>query len=68
MAKDSQPSTRDLITLGSTGAASVVAGTVLGLLVDWLTDLSPLFLFVGLALGITSACLMTYTRVRKFLS
>lgn len=68
MATNSQPSTRDLVTLGSTVAGCVVGGIVLGLLVDKLTGTSPVFLFVGLALGITSACLMTYTRVRNFLS
>lgn len=65
---DPQPGAWRLIGLGSTIAGCVVGGIGLGLLVDWLAGTSPLFLFVGLALGITSACLTTYTQVRNYLS
>lgn len=53
--------------LGGTIAGCVVGGSVLGLLADSALGTSPALLLVGLGLGILSAVLITYTKVRSYL-
>jgi F0F1-type ATP synthase assembly protein I len=55
------------LTLGVTAAGSLVAGGLLGYLVDDWAGTSPLFTLVGLGVGIVAAVMMTVTRVRKYL-
>ena len=58
---------RDLIGLGGLLAGSVVAFTLLGLLVDTLAGTSPVFTIVGVCLGIASAPSASGLRVRAAL-
>jgi F0F1-type ATP synthase assembly protein I len=64
----SQPSAWELLTLGTSLAACVVAGVVLGWLVDRAIGTLPVFLLVGLALGIAAGIMITYRRIRPYLS
>jgi F0F1-type ATP synthase assembly protein I len=56
------PSGAELAGLGMALAAAVVVPMVLGYLVDGALRTSPLFLFVGLAVGIIAAVALVYTR------
>lgn len=58
---------RDLIGLGGLLAGAVIAGTVLGLLVDHLADTSPAFTLVGVGLGILAGVVGFWVRVRSAL-
>jgi len=68
VAARSQPSAWDLLTLGTTNAVCVVAGGGLGWLVDHVAGTTPVFILVGLALGVAVACLITYRMIRPYLS
>ena len=57
----------EFLTLGLSIAVSLVAGALLGYLLDRGLGTVPLFTLVGLALGATAAVLMTVSRVRKYL-
>lgn len=56
------PSGAELAGLGMALAAAVVVPMVVGYVVDGALRTSPLFLFVGLALGIIAAVALVYTR------
>lgn len=59
----------DLYTLLGIGVASalcVAVGMGLGWFVDDRLGTFPVFVLVGLALGIVSACTYTYAEIRKF--
>ncbi|NYD41239.1 AtpZ/AtpI family protein [Nocardioides panaciterrulae] len=58
---------RDLAGLGGLLAGAVVAGTVLGLLVDHAAGTSPVFTLVGIALGIVAGAVGFWLRVRSAL-
>lgn len=58
----------DLLVLGGTAAGCVLAGMGLGWLVDSLVDTFPIFILVGLALGIAAACFYGYMQIRTFLN
>jgi F0F1-type ATP synthase assembly protein I len=58
---------RDLIGLGGFLIAAVVGGLVIGLLVDQLAGTSPVFVLVGILLGIVAAGLGFWHRVRDAL-
>jgi F0F1-type ATP synthase assembly protein I len=58
---------RDLVGLGGFLAGAVVAGLLLGLLVDSRADTSPVFTLVGLALGIVAGAVGFWLRVRDAL-
>jgi len=58
---------RDLVGLGGLLAGAVVAGTVLGLVIDNLADTSPVFTLVGVGLGIVSGAVGFWVRVRSAL-
>jgi F0F1-type ATP synthase assembly protein I len=68
VATRSQPSAWDLLTLGTANAVCVVAGIGVGWLVDHVAGTNPVFILVGLALGIIAACLITYRMIRPFMS
>jgi F0F1-type ATP synthase assembly protein I len=56
-----------LLGMGAVIAAELVAGLGLGLLVDSLADTKPVFLLVGLLLGIAAAVSYTVVQFRKYL-
>jgi LPXTG-motif cell wall-anchored protein len=58
---------RDLAGLGGMLAGAVVAGLVLGLLVDNATGDSPTWTLVGIGLGILAAVVGFWFRVRSVL-
>jgi F0F1-type ATP synthase assembly protein I len=53
--------------MGAVIAAQLVAGLALGWLVDVLADTTPIFLLVGLLLGIVGAISYTVVEFRKYL-
>jgi F0F1-type ATP synthase assembly protein I len=58
---------RDLLSLGSLLVGAVVGGTLLGLLLDSLLGTSPVFVVVGVMLGILGAGLGFWVKVRDAL-
>jgi len=58
---------RDLVGLGGLLAGAVVAGMVIGLLVDGAAGTSPTFTLVGIAAGIVVGCIGFWLRVRTAL-
>ena len=62
-----QPSVGSLIGIGSAVVFLVVAGVGLGWWLDSIWHTTPIFVFVGLGIGITSAWLYAYAKLRKFL-
>lgn len=57
----------ELLGMGAVIAAELVAGLGLGWLVDSLADTAPVFLLIGLLLGIAAAITYTVVEFRKFL-
>jgi len=55
---------RDLIGLGGLLVGAIVAGTLLGLLIDSAADTSPVFTVVGVFLGMAFGALGFALRVR----
>lgn len=58
---------RDLIGLGGLLAGAVIAGTVLGLLLDSAADTTPVFTVIGVGLGIVAGAVGFWLRVRSAL-
>jgi F0F1-type ATP synthase assembly protein I len=58
---------RDLLGLGGLLVAGVVGGLVIGLLLDQAVGTSPLFVLVGIALGIVAGGLGFAVKVRSAL-
>jgi F0F1-type ATP synthase assembly protein I len=58
---------RDLLTLGGMLVGCIVAGLLVGLLLDSWADSSPAFVLAGIALGIVAAGLGFWVRVRAYL-
>lgn len=58
---------RDLIGLGGLLAGAVIAGTLLGLLLDHVAGTEPAFTMGGVALGIIAGGLGFWLRVRDAL-
>lgn len=58
---------RDLLELGGLLAGAVIAGMVLGLLVDHWVGSSPTGVLVGVALGVVAGCAGFVARVRRAL-
>jgi F0F1-type ATP synthase assembly protein I len=56
-----------LMGMGAVIAAELVAGLGLGWLVDSLADTAPVFLLIGLVLGIAAAVTYTVVEFRKYL-
>ena len=57
----------ELLGLGAVIAAELVAGLGLGWLVDSFADTGPVFLLIGLLLGIAAAITYTVVEFRKYL-
>ena len=58
---------RDLVGLGGLLAGAVIAGTVLGLVVDNAAGTSPVFTLVGVGVGIAAGGIGFWLRVRSVL-
>lgn len=63
---EKQPSIWTLVHVGSAMAVMVAGGMLLGWLADWRFHTLPIFVFVGLALGIAGASYHVYVKFRKF--
>ena len=61
------PSWTTLLGMGITIAAVIAIGAVLGLVVDSALGTAPVFLLVGLLVGIVGAVGFTVTLFRKYL-
>lgn len=57
-----------LLGMGAATAALLVVGLAAGWLVDRLLATSPIFLLVGLALGIVAAAIYTIAQFRRYMS
>jgi F0F1-type ATP synthase assembly protein I len=55
-----------LLGLGTTLAGCLVGVTALGWLIDHFTGTFPVFVLIGLALGIVATARLAYTEMRKF--
>ncbi|TSD93897.1 hypothetical protein FOS14_21680 [Skermania sp. ID1734] len=62
-----QPSPRQLIGLGATLVGSVVFGLIVGWVLDAVLGTTPLFIMVGLAVGILCAVGSSVVQFRKFM-
>jgi ATP synthase protein I len=61
------PSAAVFLGLGTAVAGCLAVGVFAGIWVDGLTHTSPLFLVVGLVLGVAAAVGTVVTQVRRFL-
>lgn len=61
------PGWQELLGMGVAIAALIAVGTGLGWVVDVLVNTVPIFLMVGLALGIVGAAVYTVSQFRKYL-
>ncbi|MGH4016214.1 MAG: AtpZ/AtpI family protein [Pseudonocardiaceae bacterium] len=67
MKRRSDPDLSTLLSFGLATAACLVVGLGLGWLVDLALDTLPVFLLVGLGLGIVATCLYIYYQIKSFL-
>jgi F0F1-type ATP synthase assembly protein I len=61
------PGLSDLLGMGAAIGAQLAAGFLLGWLVDSLAGTTPIFMLVGLLLGIVGAVSYTVSQFRKYL-
>jgi len=61
------PSAYAFVGMGTSAAVCVAVGVGLGILADSHAGTAPLFLFVGLLLGIVAAVATVVAQVRRFL-
>ncbi len=61
------PSGADLVGLGAMAAGAVIVPLVAGLALDGVLRTGPIFLVVGLALGIAAGGAAVYMRFRRYL-
>jgi F0F1-type ATP synthase assembly protein I len=61
------PGLLDLLAMGLSSALFIAAGVVSGVLLDDWVHTSPVFSFLGLALGVVAAIASTVRQVRKYL-
>lgn len=57
----------EFLSLGLTAAVAVLAAGAAGYFLDRWLGTSPIFVLIGVALGVTAAVAMTVARVRKYL-
>lgn len=67
MSQSDGPDLSTLLGMGVAIAAFLMVGLGLGWLVDKLLDSLPLFILIGLALGIVGASGYVYAQFKKFL-
>jgi F0F1-type ATP synthase assembly protein I len=60
-------SPRELIGVGSAIAGLIAGGMLLGWFVDSRADTLPVFVLVGLAVGLVAACYYAYVKFRNFM-
>jgi F0F1-type ATP synthase assembly protein I len=60
-------SPRELIALGSTIAGLIAGGMLLGWFVDSKAGTLPVFVIIGLAAGMITACYYAYVKFRNFM-
>jgi F0F1-type ATP synthase assembly protein I len=58
---------RDLVGLGGLLAGAVIAGTLIGLLIDAWAGTTPVFTLLGVGLGIVTGAIGFWLRVRSAL-
>lgn len=61
------PGLRDLLNMGVTLGLYVAIGLAAGLFADHVLDTTPLFVLVGIALGIAGATAHVYRLLRRFM-
>jgi F0F1-type ATP synthase assembly protein I len=61
------PGLSDLLGMGAVIGAQMAAGFLLGWLVDSLAGTTPIFMLVGVLLGIVGAISYTVSQFRKYL-
>ena len=61
------PSGGELLGLGAAIAGAMIVPLVAGALIDGALRTGPIFLFIGLAVGIVSATLTAILRIRRYL-
>jgi F0F1-type ATP synthase assembly protein I len=64
---NSSPSFMDLLSMGVASAVALGVGLVAGILLDGWLRTGPVFTFLGLALGIVAAIVLTVRQVRRSL-
>jgi F0F1-type ATP synthase assembly protein I len=67
VSESDDPALSTLLGLGVATAAFQVVGLGLGWLVDAMLDSLPVFVFIGLALGIAGASAYVYAQFKKFM-
>jgi F0F1-type ATP synthase assembly protein I len=60
-------SPRELIGVGSAIAGLIAGGMLLGWFVDTRVGTSPVFVLIGLAIGMIAACYYGYVKFRSFM-
>lgn len=61
------PDLRDLLNMGLTLGLYVSVGLAAGLLADHVLDTTPLFVLVGIALGVVGATAHVYRLLRRYM-
>ncbi|TCK20717.1 AtpZ/AtpI family protein [Pseudonocardia endophytica] len=61
------PGLRDLLNMGMTLGLYVAIGLAAGLFADHVLDTTPVFVLVGIALGIVGATVHVYRLLRRFM-
>lgn len=61
------PGLRDLLNMGITLGLYVALGTALGLLADHLLGTAPVFVLIGVGVGVGGAVLHVYALLRRYL-
>jgi len=61
------PGGGELLGLGAAIAGAMIVPLVAGALIDGALRTGPIFLFIGLAVGIVSATLTAILRIRRYL-
>jgi F0F1-type ATP synthase assembly protein I len=56
-----------LLSIGAVSALMLVAGLALGWWIDALLNTSPIFVLVGIAVGIAAGAFHTFVKIRTFL-
>jgi F0F1-type ATP synthase assembly protein I len=61
------PRPRELAAVGSAMALLVAGGMLLGWFIDSKANTLPVFVLIGLAVGIVTACVYAYFKFRRFM-
>ena len=61
------PGLRDLLNMGLTLGLYVAIGLALGLVADHVLNTTPVFVLVGIALGVVGATAHVYRLLRRFM-